>query len=72
MKNDYLLDALISKLQGEVKLSKANIQVYLENPVGIGEHPDVVGAIEMEITRIAEAQEKMEVAKLLMAGYVEE
>ena len=36
MKNDYLLDALISKLQGEVKLSKANIQVYLENPVGIG------------------------------------
>ena len=72
MKNDYLLDALISKLLGEVKLSKANIQVYLENPVGIGEHPDVVGAIEMEITRIAEAQEKMEVAKLLMAGYVEE
>ena len=72
MKNDYLLDALISKLQGEVKLSKANIQVYLENPVGIGEHPDVGGAIEMEITRIAEAQEKMEVAKLLMAGYVEE
>ena len=26
-----------------------NIEVYLANPVGIGEHPDVLGAIQDQI-----------------------
>ena len=34
---------------------------YLNNPVGIGEHPDVMAAIESEINAIAQAHEKIEV-----------
>ena len=56
----YLLKALIAKLQGEVEVAKANIQVYLHNSAGIGEHPDVVQAVELQIQAIADAEEKIE------------
>jgi len=56
----YLLKALIAKLQGEVQVAKANIMVYTRNPAGIGEHPGIVEAIETEIEKIANAEEKIE------------
>ena len=56
----YLLKALIAKLQGEVEVAKANIQVYLHNSAGIGEHPDIVEAMEVQIEKIANAEEKIE------------
>ena len=38
-----------------------NVEIYLNQPVGIGEHSDVMSAIETEITSIAQAHEKIEV-----------
>ena len=55
-----LLKALEAKLEGEVKVAKANIEVYMSNPVGIGEHPDLVGAVEEQLVKLAEADEKLE------------
>ena len=60
---NYLLNALIDKLEGEVKMHKANIMVYMDNPTGIGDHPGVIQAIEMEAEKMAEAQEKIEIIK---------
>ena len=57
---NYLLEALIKKLEGEVATAKANIDVYMKNPAGIGEHPDVVQAVETQIEVIANAEEKIE------------
>ena len=57
---NYLLEALIKKLEGEVAMAKANIQVYMTNPARIGEHPDVVQAVESQIEAIANAEEKIE------------
>ena len=57
---NYLLEALIKKLEGEVAMAKSNIQVYMTNPAGIGEHPDVVEAVESQIEAIANAEEKIE------------
>ena len=45
----YLLEALAKKLEGEIAVAKANVEVYLNQSVGIGEHPDLVGAIEEQI-----------------------
>ena len=36
-----LLDALIKKLEGEIAVAQANVEVYLNQSVGIGEHPAV-------------------------------
>tara|TARA_Y100000004_G_C8637885_1_gene295756 strand:+ start:242 stop:448 length:207 start_codon:yes stop_codon:yes gene_type:complete len=56
--NDYLLEALVKKLEGEIAMHKANIQVYLDNPAGIGEHPQILEALETEVAALAEAVEK--------------
>jgi hypothetical protein len=60
---NYLIKALVSKLEGEIEVAKANILVYVRNSVGIGEHGDVVQTIEQEIAKIAEAEDKLEVCK---------
>ena len=49
-----LLEALILKLEGEIAVAKANIEVYQKNAAGIGEHPDIIEAIESEVKQIAE------------------
>ena len=38
-----------------------NIEVYLSNPVGIGEHPDVLGAIQDQVDVIAKEQERIDI-----------
>ena len=34
-----LVQALKSKYSADFKMHKANLDIYLNNPVGIGEHP---------------------------------
>ena len=57
---NYLLQALIAKLKGEVEVAKANVLVYQRSPAGIGEHPEIIEAIETQIEKIANAEEKIE------------
>jgi hypothetical protein len=38
-----------------------NVEVYLANPVGIGEHPDVLEAIEKELGMMAHYHDQLEV-----------
>ena len=57
---NYLLEALIKKLEGEIAVAKANIDVYMKSAAGIGEHPDIVESIETQISKIAEAEDKIE------------
>jgi len=60
---NYLIEALTKRLEGEIAVAKANINVYMKNPAGIGEHPDIVEAIESQIAKIAEAEDKLNVCK---------
>ena len=59
----HLLQALIKKLEGDVEVAKANIMVYVRNSAGIGEHIDIVETIELEIAKIADAEDKIEAIK---------
>ena len=58
-----LREALIIKYEGEIAEAKANIKVYLMNPVGIGEHSDVTDAIQCELDKIARYDDQIEVIK---------
>lgn len=60
---NHLIEALVKKLEGEVAIARANIKVYTSNAAGIGEHPDIVEAIETQIQKIADAEEKISVCK---------
>ena len=54
-----LREALIIKYEGEMAQANANIHVYLANPVGIGEHPDIISAMDVQIEKMAHAEEKL-------------
>ena len=58
---DYsIAKALKKKLEGDIERSKCNINVYLNQSVGIGEHIDIVETVEKELTKLAEAEDKLE------------
>ena len=57
-KKTFLLDALVEKLNGDIAKHKANIRIYLENPSGVAEHPDMVATLEEEVEKLAAALEK--------------
>ena len=44
-----MLEALKALAIGNIRKAKMNIEIYLKNPVGIGEHPDVLGAVQEQI-----------------------
>ena len=56
-----MLDALRADAEGNIAKAKANVEVYLHNPVGIGEHPDVLAAIQEQLDIIAHEEERVEV-----------
>ena len=63
MEGYKMLEALKKMYEAEVAHAKANVQVYLKSPVGIGEHPDLVSAVDGQIDKIAHAEDKLEVLK---------
>ena len=56
-----MLDALLADASGNIAKAKANVEVYLHNPVGIGEHPDVLAAIQEQVDIIAHEEERIAV-----------
>jgi hypothetical protein len=60
--------ALRKRYEAQIETAKANIQVYRENPVGIGEHADIVDAVDEQITKMAEAEEKLEILRSYYLG----
>jgi hypothetical protein len=58
---EQLIRALLAHAQGEIEKHKANVEVYLTNPVGIGEHSDITEAIQIELDKIARYHDQVEV-----------
>ena len=55
--------ALLAHAQGDIQKHKMNVEVYLSNPVGIGEHSNVMEAIEEELNMIAKYEDQVSVIK---------
>lgn len=55
-----LINAQQSHLMGHINKHLANIEVLLNNPVGIGEHQDIGTAIEEELAIVADYHDKLE------------
>ena len=60
---EQLLRALLAHAQGDIAKHKANVEIYLEHPAGIGEHSNVLEAIEQELNMIAKYEDQVEVIK---------
>ncbi len=55
------VDALRAEAEGIIQKARVNVEVYLHNPVGIGEHPDVLAAIQEQVDVIATQEERLQV-----------
>ena len=58
---EQLIRALLAHAQGDIAKHKANVEIYLEHPAGIGEHSNIVEAIEQELDMIAKYQDQIDI-----------
>ena len=65
---DQLLSAVQSHAKGEIAKHKANVEVYLEHPMGIGEHSDITEAIQVELDKTARYHDQLEVINHYFKG----
>tara|TARA_R100000808_G_C2138993_1_gene146976 strand:- start:1544 stop:1756 length:213 start_codon:yes stop_codon:yes gene_type:complete len=56
-----IVTALRNKYESDVVSARVNLEVYLNNTVGVAEHPDVIESVNGLIEIIAEAQDKLAV-----------
>ena len=55
---EAIIKALEDKYEAQISEADATIKIYLENPVGIGEHPQHIDEIDKLLGKIAEAEDK--------------
>ena len=65
---EQLIKALLAHAQGDIAKHRANVEVYLTSPVGIGEHSNIVEAIEEELNMIAKYQDQIDVLNKYFKG----
>ena len=64
--SQMIMNALVAEAEAKEQKALANLQVYMSNPAGIGEHPDVVAECSKLVKDIAEAREMKETVQNLI------
>jgi len=58
---ELLLNAVKKHAEGHIAKHVANVEIYLNQSVGIGEHSDIIESIEQELEEIAKYNDQIEV-----------
>ena len=58
-----IIDALEARYEAQILEADATLKIYLENSVGIGEHPQHLEEVDKLIEKIANAEEKLKTLK---------
>ena len=58
---DMIIQALKTKLLGQMNSHIANIEVMMTNPVGVGDHPTIIDTIEKELGALEESNGRLNV-----------
>ena len=53
------IDALEARYHAQIAEADATIKIYLENSVGIGEHPQHIDEVDKQLQKLTEAEEKL-------------
>ncbi len=64
--SQLIMNAVVAEAEAKESKAVANLQVYMSNPVGVGEHPDVVTECSKLIKEIAEARETKAIVQSLI------
>ena len=63
LNREVMIEAIVDHAKGHIAKHRMNVEVYLANPVGVGEHPDIMDAIEKELEEIAKYNDILEVLR---------
>ena len=63
-----MIAALNAEANGQIKKHLVNIDVYLHNPVGIGEHSNIMDAVITELDAIAKEDDRLEALEKYVEG----
>jgi hypothetical protein len=55
-----MINAARKHAEAEIELHKTNIEVYMKNVIGIGEHSDIIETIQKELDSMATAHDRLE------------
>ena len=58
-----MLNAIIKKYEAQIAEAEATIDIYLNNSVGIGEHPQHIEELDKLFGKIAEAEDKLKIVE---------
>ena len=68
MRLDFL-QTLQMRYRAEMLAANANVRTYLENPMGIGEHSDLIESVDVEVRKYNEAKELLASVSNLIEFY---
>ena len=54
-----IVEALEKRYEAQIAEADATLKIYLDNSVGIGEHPQHLDECDKLIAKVAEAEEKL-------------
>ena len=55
-----MINAMRARYEADIAEADTTINIYLDNPVAIGEHPQHLEEIDKLLSKIADAKDKME------------
>lgn len=58
---DPKIKAMKRLYNAEIDVYKAEVQNYLDNPVGVGEHGNLIETMDTLVAKIAESAEKLDI-----------
>ena len=58
---EEMINALKNHAVAHIEKHRMNVEVYLNNPVGVGEHSDIMDTIEKELNAMAEYHDQLEI-----------
>ena len=60
LRKENRFDALKRKYEADIAIAKAELEVYFESSVGVGDHPHIIESMDLLMTQLANAEEKLE------------
>ena len=65
MKNlrEEMINAAVKHAEAHIEKHRMNVEIYLTNPVGVGEHSEVMDEIEKQLDEMARYQDHVDILK---------
>lgn len=58
---EQMIEAAIKHAEAHIEKHRMNVEVYLTNPVGVGEHSEVMDEIEKQLDEMAKYQDHIDI-----------